>query len=114
MGKILSALALPEPKRTKALNGELDRKDPDYEKCNLGGQKPFDVVSSVSFRVKFLGEVIEVKKGRNSFNRNFAVYLCNKYNGKTPIGAGRDKKKDFPIVVDAPDEPEKPEVPEKG
>lgn len=96
MGRIIEALKLFEPTRTLALNGMLKKGDPGYEH-NLGGQQPFPVKSDMAFKVRYTGEIIEIKKGDNSFSRNFAVYLCHKYNGKTPIGDGNKK----PIVIDA-------------
>jgi hypothetical protein len=71
---IRKILSLPEPERTNELE-------------SLSETLAIDVYSSKEFPVYYRNKIEKVKKGKNTFSKNFAIYLLRKYAelSETPL-----------------------------
>ena len=97
MGQILDILRLPWREREQAIRA-------------ISGTKPLTIWSPESFKVKFQGEIVEIKKGLHQYAPHFAIWALDKYGphstyGKTyrtEVVDEKQKQVPNPTVYDEP------------
>jgi len=75
---IREKLSLPEPDRTKALEG-------------LSKSDAVDVYSPQEFKTKYCGEIKSIKKGKNTVSMEFGIFLLREFSELTEAPIGEEK-----------------------